>query len=96
MEQEHPAPGEAERPLPTGDTLNDWKGWWAVGRCSCTASNIPMQMLIRAHGGGHRVRDVLARMRCRNRCRERPVFDGLVDRAGDPRYGAAVRRVPVP
>lgn len=96
MEQEHPGPEATERPVPTGDTLADWAGWWAVGRCQCALSEIPIRMLAEAHGGRRRVRDVLARMRCKGRCRERPVFDGLVDAIGDPRYGSAARRVPVP
>ena len=86
-------------PIPTGDTLGAWDGWWIEGRCRCRIAFLPCRLLAKRYGPGRRVADVVARLLC-PRCRERPTIHGLVD---DPRtdevsarvYGP-VQRVPVP
>ena len=87
-------------PPPTGDTLGDWVDWWIEVRCRCKLAYIPCRKLASEWRPERRVRDIVARLRCRS-CGQRPIEARMVD---DPRgtseYGARVygpaRLLPVP
>lgn len=34
-------PQAHELPVPVGDRLGDWVGWWLKGRCGCSSKDIP-------------------------------------------------------
>ena len=85
---------------PTGDTLADWSDWWIGTRCRCKTAFLPCRMLAQDWRPERRVRDIVARLRCRD-CGERPREARMLD---DPRgadevsarvYGPA-RYAPVP
>ena len=86
-------------PIPSGDTLADWFGWWVEARCRCKLAYLPCRRLAMNHGGAHRLADVVARLRC-SRCRERPAVAMVDDMRGTSEAGARIfgesQRVPVP
>jgi hypothetical protein len=65
--------------FPSLDTLAAHPGHWLTIGCACGRRiHLPTKMLARQHGGGARLPEIVARLRCR-KCGARPIEADLRD-----------------
>ena len=71
----------APPPLSHDSKLGEASDSWLEVRCGCGASSFqPCRMLAHRYSPSVRLRDVLARLKCR-RCQSKPVSVALIERA---------------
>ena len=60
--------------------------WLKLSGCGCQLVYMPLPLMVKRHGGGLILQDVLDRLRC-SKCGGRPTVVALVERTEPPRAG---------